>query len=181
MARQADCDAAQANVQASEQGVAAAQKNLESAQANQPGDLTSARAQVNQARLALDRAREDRARIELAAPFDGVVGDVNVVPGVRVAPGSPVLTLVKTRPLRFATTNLGERNVGDIEPGAPAMVTLTTFPDQPLKGTVQRVAPQAATDESGLTTFAVYVDLDPTDLPLRAGMTGRVEIEVGQP
>jgi multidrug resistance efflux pump len=181
MAQQVDCDGAQANVQAMEQSVAAAQKSLESAQANQPGELASAQAQLNQARLALDQARLDRGRTELKAPFDGVVSQVNVIEGVRVAPGSPVLTLVKTRPLRFATSNLGERNVGDIEPGAPATVTLTSFPDQSIKGTVQRVAPQAATDESGLTSFVVEIDLQPTDLPIRAGMTGRAEIQVGAP
>jgi multidrug resistance efflux pump len=179
MATQASCDAAQANVQALEQGVELAQKNLAAAQASQPADLTSARAQLAEARLALDQAKQDRTHAVLSAPFDGVVTQVNVANGVRVAPGTPVLTLAKTTPLRFATTNLGERNIGDVHEGAPAKVTLTAYPDQPLKATVQRIAAQASNDDSGLTVVTVYLDVDPAGLPLRAGMTGRAEIEVG--
>ncbi len=176
---QTGCDQAQANVQSMEQAVLLAQKNAEAAATGQPEDVAGARAQVNQARLALEQARQDRTRTTLVAPFDGVVEDVNVTEGVRVAPGSPVVTLAQTRPLRFVTTNLGERNVGDIEPGAPATVTLTGFPDQPLKGVVQRIGAQGTPDEGGVTVFSVYIDVEPGDLPLRAGMTGRVEIEVG--
>lgn len=177
---QTGCDQAQANVQAMEQAVLLAERNAAAAATGQPEDIAGARAQVNQARLALEQARQDRARTALVAPFDGVVEEVNVTAGVRVAPGSPVVTLAQTRPLRFVTTNLGERNIGDIEPGAPATVTLTSFPDQPLEGTVQRIAAQGATGEGGATMFSVYIDVEPGDLPVRAGMTGRVEIEVGR-
>jgi multidrug resistance efflux pump len=179
MATQASCDQAQAAVQSAEQAVQLAQKRLEATLANQAGDLASARAQVEQARLALAQAQRDRERTELVAPFDGTVTQVAVAEGIRVGPGSPVVTLAQTTPLRFATTNLGERNVGDIHEGAAATVTLNSFPDQPLKATVQRVAPQATTAEGGLTVFSVYLDVEPEDLALRAGMTGRAEIRIG--
>jgi multidrug resistance efflux pump len=187
MAQQVDCDAAQANVQASDQAVALAEQSLAAEQANHPDDLSAAEAQVAQARqglaqsrLARDEAVRDRAATDLVAPFAGTVSQLAVAEGVRVAPGSPVLSLVMTRPLRFATTNLSERNVGDIEPGAPATVSLTSFPDDTLEATVQRIAPEGTTDEGGAQVFTVYLDLAPTDLALRAGMTGRAEIRVGE-
>jgi membrane fusion protein (multidrug efflux system) len=181
MATQAACDQAQAAVQAAEQSVQLAQQSLDTAAANQPGDLASARAQVEQSRVGLQQAQRDRDNTALVAPFDGVASDLKVAQGIRVGPGSPVLTLSKTSPLRFVTTNLGERNVGDIEPGATATVTLNSFPDRPLTATVRRVAQQANTDEAGATLFAVYLDVDTGDLPVRAGMTGRAEIHILSP
>lgn len=178
MATQASCDQANAAVQSAEQSVQLAQQRLEATLANQGGDLASARAQVAQARLALAQAQQERERTELVAPFDGTITQVSVAEGIRAGPGTPVLTLAQTTPLRFATTNLGERNVGDIRDGAAATVTLNSFPDQPLKATVQRVAPQASTAEGGLTVFSVYLDVEPEDLALRAGMTGRAEIRI---
>jgi multidrug resistance efflux pump len=166
-------------VQASEQAVALAERNLAQAIADGPGDLAAARAQRDQARLALAQAEADRSETELLAPFDGVVTNVATAVGLRAAPGSPVLTLAQTRPLHFTTTNLGERNVGDIAPGARATITLNSFPEDPLAATVLRIAPQASVDEAGLTSFTVTLEPEATELPLRAGMTGRVEIQLG--
>jgi len=105
---------------------------------------------------------------------------VQIRVGEPASPGSPAMTLTQTRPLRFVTTNLGERFIGDIRPGDPAEVVLTAYPDQPLKATVQRIEDQGTTDESGAVVFAVYLNVeeDP-EVPLRAGMTGRAEITVG--
>jgi HlyD family secretion protein len=86
--------------------------------------------------------------------------------------------MAKTRPLRFSTTNLSERNVGDVEVGADATVVLTAYPERELDAKVHRVAPQATEDLGGAVVFAVLLDVDDAGLPLRAGMTGRVEILV---
>jgi multidrug resistance efflux pump len=205
MATQAACDAAQANVQAGEQGVRIAEQSLATARASQaedarsararlaaaraalgrlsegarPAQLEAARARIAQAELALTQARTERERAVLVAPFDGTVTAVHAAEGVRVAPGSPVVTVAQVAPLRFATTNLSERNVGDVREGDGATVTLTAYPDQPLPATVQRIAAEAGRTEGGATVFTVYLDVEAGEIPLRAGMTGRVEIEVG--
>ncbi len=202
-ASQSECDAAQANVQAAEQGVQIAEQALAAARTAQPPNLTAARArlesaqanlaelrrgpaaqeleslrrQAEQARLAATAAEADRARAVLTAPFAGSVVKVHVAAGTRVGPGTPVVTLAKTRPLRFATTNLSERYIHQVKVGANAIVVLTAFPDRELEAKVERIAAQAETDAAGAVVVAVYLTLEDQGLPLRAGMTGRAEIE----
>lgn len=203
-ATQASCDQAQANVQASEQAVQIAQQQQAAVKTTRAQDLSAARARVVSARAALYKLLEGtsdtqlaalRARVEqaamaleaaeadleqaiLRAPFKGTVTTVHIVEGVSVAPGTPVVTLTQTEPLRFVTTNLSERNVSDVAVGAPATVVLTTYPDEVLEATVQRIASQATEDLGGAVVFAVYLDVEEQRLPLLAGMTGRAEIRV---
>jgi len=204
-ADEASCDSAQANVQAAEQGVQIAEQSLLAMLISRDEDLAAAaaraagaratlaqlregpsaeqlaalRARVKQASMALASAQADRGRAVLTAPFDGTITAVQITSGVRTLPGSPVVTLAKTHPLRFATSNLTERNVGDIREGANASVVLTAYPDQALEARVQRISAQARETTGGAVVFTVYLTLDAADLPLRAGMTGRVEITVG--
>jgi len=203
--KQVDCDVAQANVQAAEQGVriaeqahlaaqAAAADELASAesraQAAQAGmsryaggeaslPLVAARARARQAEAALAQATANRARAVLTAPFTGTVMAVHIAVGVQVAPGAPAVTLAQTDPLRFVTTNLGERNVADVVEGARATIVLTAFPDRPLAAVVRRLAGSGTADETGAVVFKVYLDVAAGGLALRAGMTGRVEIAAG--
>jgi multidrug resistance efflux pump len=184
---QSDCDAAQASVQASEQGVAIAEESYAAAQASREGELAAARARVSSARASLaqadravKRAEQDRADATIVAPFAGVVETVHVAPGVEAAPGAPAVTLAKTKPLDFVTSNLGERYVGDVTEGAPAEITLTAWPDQPLLGHVRRIAASGQADAGGAIVYRVWIAVDETEMPLRAGMTGRVEIGVGE-
>jgi multidrug efflux pump subunit AcrA (membrane-fusion protein) len=176
---QASCDQSDANVNAAEQSVQLAELSLRSLEATRESDLNAARLRLSSARLGLNRAREQRQLATLTAPFTGTITAVNVVPGIEVAPGSPVASLVPTSPLRFVTSNLGERYVGDIEPGDPAQITLTAYPDAPIVARVHRIDSQGSRDSSGAVVFTVYLDVDEDDdRALYAGMTGRAEITV---
>lgn len=177
-AEQASCDNAQAAVQAGEQGVQIAEQNLQQLEETIDADIASARASVERARLALAEAVSNRDNAVLKAPFAGTVSMVHVMPGVDVSPGAPIVTIEPAGALQFVTTNLSERYVGDIRVGAPAVVRLTAFPDYPLDAEVARIAPEGTEDASGAIVYAVYLKLAETDLPILAGMTGRVEIEV---
>jgi multidrug efflux pump subunit AcrA (membrane-fusion protein) len=202
LVEQARCDSAQANVQAAEDAVRMAQAALTAAEQSYPQDLSAAqarasaanarltaaaqgaseaqlaaaRARVSQAQSALEQARDDLVKKDLVAPFDGEVDDVQAVAGVTLAPGTPAVTVLKTRPLLFATSNLSERNVGLIKPGATAHVQLAAFPDRRLRSVVDRVAPRPD-NTGGQPSFTVYLELkDGQELSMRPGMTGRAEI-----
>lgn len=173
------CDQAEANTNAADQGVRIAELNLQDLESRRDTDQKAARAKAEAARLSLARAQRDQAGQTLTAPFDGTVTAVNVNAGVDIGPGAPVATLVQTRPLRFVTSNLGERYVGEIRTGHKAKVTLTTYPDRKIDAVVQRVDSQGQRDQAGAVVFTVYLDVTPpADLPVYAGMTGRVEIDV---
>jgi len=176
---QTGCDQAQANTNAADQAVRIAELNLQDLEARQGSDRQAAAARLQAARLALARAESDQGDRELKAPFDGTITAVSANAGVDVAPGSPVATLVQTRPLRFVTSNLGERYVGELRPGYKARINLTSYPDKQIDAVVQRVDAQGQRDATGAVVFTVYLDVSPPeDLPVYAGMTGRVEIQL---
>lgn len=176
---QTGCDQAQANTNAADQAVRIAELNLQDLEARQGSDRQAAGARLQAARLALGRVESDQADRELKAPFDGTISTVSANAGVSIAPGSPVATLVQTRPLRFVTSNLGERYVGELRPGYKARISLTSYPDKQIDAVVQRVDAQGQRDATGAVVFTVYLDVSPPeDLPVYAGMTGRVEIQL---
>ncbi len=165
--------------------VASAQQALAQAQTG-PGesDINQAQLQVEQATITLDevefalakatRAVEDSS---LIAPWSGTILTINSTEGSIVSAGTPVLTLLDTGNLQFITNNLSERDLSAVIPGHPAEITLKAYPGELLYGTVVRVSPQASGIIGDAATFTVIIELQPVDLLLLPGMTGRVEIQ----
>ena len=116
------------------------------------------------------------ADAQLTAPIAGTVLAVNVAPGALINAGMPVVVVQNTAVLQFQTSNLSERDLAQVTPGQSVALTLKTFPNDPLTGTVARIVPEASGTVGDAATFTAVIDLDPTDLALLPGMTGRVEI-----
>lgn len=175
----AECDGAQANVQAAEQGVKLAEAQVRAAEAAADTDLASARAAAERARLALAQALGNRAAAELRAPVAGTIAQVHLLLGLPAGPGVPVATLAPEGPLQFVTDNLSERDVAEVEPGSMATITLTAFADTPIEALVGRISDVGAVSPEGVVVFTAYLHIvDDAGLPLRAGMTGRTDIEL---
>ena len=88
------------------------------------------------------------------------------------------MTLVDISHLQFVTNNLSERDLGRVALGQAANITLKAFPDAKLTGKVAAIAPLSGEPVGDAATFAVRIDLDASDLSLRPGMTGQVQIVV---
>lgn len=160
-----------ADVTQAEQALAALQAGIES---------TYERA-IEDAERDLAGAREDLAYARLTAPCAGIVLSVDVAPQATVSAGTAIVTLIDTEDgLRFVTQNLSEQHIADVFPGQRAIVTLRTFPETPLEGTVETIVPQTEQAADTGARYTVYVQLAPTDLYLLPGLTGRVEIIAGE-
>ena len=169
--------------------VSAAQRSLTLAQQSYLSALSSyntlksgdpvkqAELQVLLRETALTRAQMDLANAELKAPWDAMIASVDIAPGAQVG-GAPAVMLVDIGHLQFVTNNLSERDLGRVALGQAANITLKAFPDDKLAGKVAAIAPLAGATVGDAATFAVRIDLDPTQLTLRPGMTGEVEIVV---
>jgi HlyD family secretion protein len=72
-----------------------------------------------------------------------------------------------------------ETDVGKLQPGQQATVTVDAFPNRPFSGTVLKIEPQALTEQN-VTMFPVLVRIDNKDGLLRPGMNAEVEIHVGR-
>ena len=147
--------------------------------------VDAAMAQVDQAKAGLEAAKAALAAAQaqldqatLKAPFAGTVVSLSTEVGEVVTPGAPVLVLVDISKWRMKTNDLSETDVVLVRPGQSATATLDAFGDQTFHGVVTEIASIAETNR-GNTTYAVTIDLDPTDAPLRWGMTAFADIDVG--
>ncbi|CAG0985237.1 partial Macrolide export protein MacA, partial [Anaerolineae bacterium] len=78
-----------------------------------------------------------------------------------------------------AEVNLDEIDVVRIATGMMVSVTVDAFPGIEVTGEVIEVAPTAVV-QSGVVLYPVIVRLDPTELPLRSGMTINVSFPIEQ-
>lgn len=167
-----------------EAAVASAQQALDQAQSGpEENEIAAARLQVEQAEISLQQAEFnlEQARLaledsKLIAPWSGIVLSVDATPGAIVAGGTPIITLLDSKSLQFHTSNLSERDLAYVEPGQQTEITLKTYPNEPIAGEVNFVVPQASGQVGDAATFTVVIDIDESELELKAGMTGRVEI-----
>lgn len=164
--------------------VLSARQALEQAQRGPTEDeIAAARLRMEQAAInleqsefSLQQAEEALANAQLHAPWQATVLTVEVAEGATIGAGTPVVTLLDTESLQFHTSNLTERDLAVINTGQPAVVTLKSYPNEALAATVARVAPRATGNLGDAAIFTVILELEATALPLRPGMTGRVEI-----
>jgi len=148
-----------------------------------PDELALAEAELANAQIQLTIAQNNMAEaieaqddIYLIAPWTGSVLSVEVAPGAMVGSGTPILTLLDAAQMEFHTTNLSERDLARVAPGHMAVVTLKAYPNTPIEATVIRVGWQAGEPVGDAATFPVILNMNATDLDIRPGMTGRVEI-----
>jgi len=161
--------------------------------------MAAARTQVAQAQAALDRLKADeRSRqlaevqlrqaelnVELAttrlvnatltAPFDGTVAEVNIVGG-QAAAGTlqPAIVLADLTSFHI-DVGIDEIDVGKLSEGQAVKLSVDALPGVPITGVVDRIAPTAQ-ENAGVVSYMVTVVIDPTDAPIRAGMSAIVDI-----
>jgi membrane fusion protein (multidrug efflux system) len=132
----ADFAKAQADVRASRAVIAAQRhqlKVLAGTKKQRTADLSGAQATLAAARLRLGYTR-------IVAPFDGVVGERQVQQGDYVNIGSSLVNIVPL-PNVYVIANYKETQLTRVKPGQPVEITIDTFPDQTLRGQVERVSP----------------------------------------
>lgn len=139
-------------------------------------DTSLARAQYLAAQADLSAAQAALANMELTAPFDGVVCNLDVRVGEWVLPGMPILQLGDLNNLRVETTDLSEIDAARVHPQDIVSVTFDALPDVVINGTVQSVANKSA--EGSGVNYTVVVALDSIPTGLRWGMTAFADIEV---
>ncbi|MCD6555177.1 MAG: efflux RND transporter periplasmic adaptor subunit [Anaerolineae bacterium] len=162
--------------------IAAAQAQVAAAQAelarlkNSPTDeeLAIAQARVNQARAALDQAQAALDGATLIAPFDGVVAVVGADADEFVMANMPMIVLADTSSYHIMAS-IDEADIGSVTEGQEVVLTLDAFPDAELKGVVS-VIPSVSTMDGGVVSYDVRIEIQPTDLELRAGMTANATI-----
>jgi membrane fusion protein, multidrug efflux system len=131
-------------------------------------EVTNARSARDAAAAELARAKASVERLELRAPFTGIVDTLDVQLGEWVQTGAPVATILALDPI-LVQAEVSELDLASIKVGAKAQVRLANGAE--LVGTVRLVAREAS---SQTRTFPVEIALPNPGLALPSGMTTEV-------
>ncbi len=166
----------------SAEDLALAQANLDQAKAtvaklSAPAtalDQQIAQAAVSQAEAAVQQAQLALDNTELKAPFDGIVAQVNIVPGNAASAATPALRLINRNPLHV-DLRLSENDVAQVQLGQDVTLTIQSLGDWRTTGQVSYIAP-AADNSNGLVTYAVRVSFADNEPRVKVGMTADLKI-----
>jgi HlyD family secretion protein len=148
-------------------------------------DYADSRAAVVRAQVAVDNARIQLEDTDVRAPITGTIIEKTTERGQVIASATSNVsggtTLMKMADLGLVQvrTLVDETDIGKIEAGQRATISVDAFPNRPFRGTVLKVEPQALTEQN-VTMFPVLVRIDNEAGLLRPGMNTEVEIHVGR-
>ncbi|MFQ5945860.1 MAG: efflux RND transporter periplasmic adaptor subunit [Anaerolineae bacterium] len=141
-------------------------------------DLTIAQAEVDRALAALESTQLQLERADLRAPFDGILAEAFIAEGELVASTTPAFFLIDSSGFQV-DVQIDEIDIAQVQGEQRVEITLEALPEMLLSGLVEFIAPRSS-DAGGIITYRVRISLDPTDAPLRAGMTATAQLITGQ-
>lgn len=132
--------------------------------------LIKVRADKAVAEAALAQAKADADRLNLRAPFAGLVDSVAVERGEWVQVGTPIATLLALDPI-VVRAEVSEVTMGHVAVGDRAKVRLVN--GQEMEGTIRYISRDAS---AGARTYPIEVALANADHAIPAGMTADVRL-----
>jgi HlyD family secretion protein len=148
-------------------------------------DYANAKSEVVRAQVSVDNARIQLEDTDVRAPITGTIIEKDVERGTVIASAvsnvSGGTTLLKMADLNLVQvrTLVDETDIGKIQVGQAATVTVDAYPNRPFDGTVLKIEPQAQTEQN-VTVFPVLIRIQNREGLLRPGMNTEVEIHVGR-
>lgn len=136
------------------------------------------KAQLDQAEAQLDLLREQIARTQVTAPFDGIVvsGDLSQRLGSPVNRGDVLLSIAPLDAYRVVL-HVDERQIADLKAGQKGQLVLAALPRDEFQFVIQKITPVSEAAE-GRNRFRVEAELNEGLDLLRPGMQGSGKIMV---
>ncbi|HEY4649671.1 MAG TPA: efflux RND transporter periplasmic adaptor subunit [Gemmatimonadales bacterium] len=148
-------------------------------------DYADAKSQVVRSQVSVDNARIQLEDTDVRAPITGTILEKDVERGSVIASATSNVsggtTLMKMANLNQVQVRalVDETDIGKLQPGQLASVTVDAYPQHPFNGTVLKIEPQAQTEQN-VTMFPVLIRIDNKEGLLRPGMNAEVEVHVGR-
>jgi HlyD family secretion protein len=144
--------------------------------------LKSARAQIVQARAALNQNNVNLGHTTITAPVDGVVVSRSVDVGQTVAATMQAPTLfVLAEDLTHMQVNasIDESDIGRIQAGQAVAFQVDAYPNDTFHGTVRQIRLEPVVDQN-VVSYVTVIDVENPELKLKPGMTATVSVEVAR-
>ncbi len=139
-------------------------------------ELAIAEAQVEQAKASLEQARLRLADAVLVAAISGTVASIGAQVGEVVGAAMPMFVLADLEHY-CVDASIDEVDIGRIQVGQEALITLDAFPDAKLRGRVVRVDPLGRVTQ-GVVSYAAEIQILSAAVELRPAMTAIADIVV---
>jgi HlyD family secretion protein len=148
-------------------------------------DYASAKSAVIRAQVSVETAQDQLDDTKVLAPISGTIislpvsrGAVISSPTSAVGEGTVLLTMADLNLVQVRTL-VDETDIGKIQPGMRATVTVDAYPNRPFDGEVLKIEPQAEVQQN-VTMFPVLIRIENRNKLLKPGMNSEVEIHIGQ-
>ena len=106
-------------------------------------NLIRLQAEVGRARASVDRSELALSDTIVFAPQDGAISNRKVEPGMYLEAGWPMMSLVPLQET-WVIANFKETQLENVRPGQPALIEIDAYPNHPVTGRVDSIAPASA-------------------------------------
>ena len=106
-------------------------------------NLIRLQAEVSRARASVNRSELALSDTIVFAPQDGAISNRKVEPGMYLEAGWPMMSLVPLQDT-WVIANFKETQLENVRPGQPALIEIDAYPNHPVTGRVDSVAPASA-------------------------------------
>lgn len=137
--------------------------------------IDQAEADVKEKRAFAEESRVMLNKMQLLAPFDGVIGKSNVGVGDYVTTGKSLVTLTDTKNLRIEY-NIPEKLLPSLQSGQEVKITTSTYPGKIFTGKVSFISPTISATNR---TLAIYAEINNDKNELAPGMFVNVDHSLG--
>ncbi|SFH15379.1 RND family efflux transporter, MFP subunit [Desulfotomaculum arcticum] len=137
-------------------------------------NLEQARQQMNQTNATLSSAQENLADYSVAAPMDGLVGEINIESGEMVSSQTNAAVIVSIDTVKVEAS-IPESIVNELRPGSVVSVTIDSL-NKSVEGTLTTIAPKADSDTMG---YPVEISVANPSGEIKPGMTAKIELITG--
>ena len=143
-------------------------------------DTRLASAQAGQTRAQLDLVLEKLQRVQIIAPYDGVIvkGDLSQQIGSPVELGKVLFEIAPLDAWRVVI-EVDERDVSLVAVGQAGQIALTSLPGERFDFTLRRIT-AVSTPQDGRNFFRVEAQIARPDARLRPGLEGVAKVHVAQ-
>lgn len=138
-------------------------------------EMRNTEVRVTNARYDVENAKLSLAKMEIKAPFDGVIVNLpHYTPDVKVEQGRPMVGIMAYDNM-YMDINLPESAITYVQAGQPVYITHYTLPEDTLKGVIGELSPAISMETR---TFKGKLLIENKGLLLRPGMFVKADIVV---
>ncbi|ADO56386.1 efflux RND transporter periplasmic adaptor subunit [Paenibacillus polymyxa] len=139
--------------------------------------IQSSRIEVRRLATELEQKKNELNKLQVTAPWDGVILKVNG--DVGTSPTAPFIVMNNSDSNDLkVVVKVSQNDIVKVKKGLSAVLTTNAYPGESFPGKVQFVSPEASTDE-GMTTYLMELSVHDPKGKLKTGMIMNVAVILG--